>query len=268
MNQNCAFFHEPTIDLCAAMVGTHHTQLTSVSESDATNEKAQDIMESKRFDVLPITSLGEITEYYATLSWNNFTSVTRSKVSNADLLSFNTPIKKAIERFAADTRNFYFLEKDSRIEGLIIISDLNSRLVKLYLYNLLSDLEVHLGRIIKQHCEEDEIVGFLKDQQSQQYRTDKERGVDASSIEYLYLPEFLRIFGQKGLWNKLEYVSKSKFDDAFNPLVKLRDKVAHPNRSLISSVEDCKKLCERISTIERALSILNQPQSGKRIVAD
>jgi hypothetical protein len=62
-------------------------------------------------------------------------------------------------------------------------------------------------------------------------------------VEYLYLSDLIKVICKCGLFDQLGYQSGKKFDDAFGPLVSLRDIVAHPTRSLITDPKSCKKLC-------------------------
>jgi hypothetical protein len=59
-----------------------------------------------------------------------------------------TPLKDMIQKFVVESRNFYFLDNEDSVVGLISIANLNCRQVKVYLYSLLSELEIKLGDLL------------------------------------------------------------------------------------------------------------------------
>lgn len=175
------------------------------------------------------------------------------------------PIRDVIRGFAVEDRLFYFLSNDHRVVGLVSIVNLNSRLVKVYLFNLLSELEVRLGNFVSQHVDECEVYnlifgGNVKGKHREvkdEYEATKAKGVDASIVEYLYLADLQTIIAKKGLHSKLGY-SKKQFKTNLGSLNDLRNKVDHPARSIISHVDHVNQLWHRIERIEEALFKLRQ----------
>jgi len=139
--------------------------------------------------------------------------------------------------------------------------------VKVYLFSLLSELEVHLGSFITEHVAEDKLLnmtfGDKEDEQhkekhdvlKQRHQEDKAKGLDLPFIEYLYLSDMISVITKQGLYQKLRY-SRSRFTEHFGSLNDLRNKVAHPNRSIVTDEDSAKKLWRRIDRIEEALFIL------------
>ena len=69
--------------------------------------------------------------------------------------------------------------------------------MKVYLFCLLSELELRLGNFIASHFSEDELLKMTFGQQYEDvkelYRADKETGNDVRFGEYLYLSNLLNI---------------------------------------------------------------------------
>lgn len=261
MDEDTRFLRESVVDIDAAVVGMSSTRWTSIRLAEATSDRAAQIMREKRFDTLPIGSPAGVKEYFQTQMWNNYSSIDRLPVTHRDVISFKTPLRNVIQGFALESRNFYFLCSERRIVGLISIANLNCRQVKVYLFSLLSELEVQLANLVSHHCSETELLEmtFGIEEKSKyadvkkRYTSDKAKGVDVPFVEYLYFSDLLKAIRKKGLFEELGYQSGGKFDDAFNPLVTLRHVVAHPTRSLIKDPKSCKKLWEQIDQVEGVL---------------
>jgi hypothetical protein len=175
---------------------------------------------------------------------------------------FTTPLLDVIKGFAE--RSFYFLENEGRIVGLISIANLNCRQVGVYLFSLLSELEVEMGNLIAKDCDEWELVALTfgtgskskDDYARKRYVRDRAKGVDVPVVEYLHLSDIVNVIRKKRLFKKLGYESAKKYDVALGPLVKLRDKLAHPARSLLQDSQSGHKLWDQLDRIEKILAHL------------
>src|SRR5437870_13866423 len=100
-------------------------------------------MRGAQIDILPVMNGSRVTKYFRTHQWNDYSNVVEALVRHADAIPFNAHIRDVIRGFALEERNFYFLQNERRIIGLISLVNLNCRQVKVYLFSLLTDLEVH-----------------------------------------------------------------------------------------------------------------------------
>lgn len=260
MIEDGRFFRETVIDIDAAVVGISRRRWISIPHAEATSDRAAQSMKDNLFDILPIESPGDIKEYYQTCGWNDYSSVVRKTVKHRDLISFTTPLRSVIQGFALESRNFYFLGNERRIVGLISIADLNCRQVKVYLFNLLSELEMQLAKLVSAHVSDDDLLGMtfaneksMYAEVKKRYESDKAKGVHVPFVQYLYFSDLINVIRKKNLFDQLEYESGGKFQDAFGPLVCLRQKVAHPPRSLITEPKSCNELWNQIDQIEKTL---------------
>ena len=261
MTEDAHFLRESVVDINAAVVGVRSTRWTSIPLGDATSDRAAQIMSANRFDTLPIENPEDVRDYFQTQVWNDYSSVVRQSITHRDVISFTMPLRTVIAGFALESRSFYFLSNERRIVGLITIANLNCRQVKVYLFSLLSELEIQLGNLVSRHCSELELLGMtlgknedLKyDKVKERYNEDKANGVDVPLVEYLYLSDLIKVIRSRKLFGQLGYQSGQKFNEAFGSLVTLRDTVAHPTRTLIIDPESCRKLWERIDQVEGVL---------------
>src|SRR5690348_16205841 len=118
-------------DISAAVVGISKARWVSLDATEASEEKAAEIMRKNRFDVLPITSNLEVKEFFHTRQWNNYSSISRSEITPADIVPTSMHVRDVIKSFVDRARLYYFLESRKGVAGLISVANLNSRPVKL-----------------------------------------------------------------------------------------------------------------------------------------
>lgn len=263
MEEELRFLRESIVEVDAAVVGISSTRWTAITGSEATPEKATPIMKANRFDVLPIVAGSAVKEYFCADEWDTYTSISRKAITHRDIIPFDTRLRDVIRGFALDSRHFYFLNNNRKIVGLISVANLNCRAVKVYLFSLLAELEVQMGRFVLNHLPESDLLqmtfgaGAKAKHESvrKRYEADKANGLEVPFVEYLYLSDLINIVATKKLFSHLGFSSRNRFEDHFNPLNPLRDAVAHPSRSLIADAMSYKRLWERIDNIEEALFI-------------
>jgi len=261
--EDAHFLREGVVDINAAVVGISRARWTWVEESDATKEQALAIMRQHRFDILPVVNGAEVKTYFHTHTWNDYANISQATITHRDVLPFHTHIRDVIKGLASEARHFYFLHNERRIVGLISVVNLNCRQVKVYLFSLLSELEVRLGNFIASHISEDELLNMTfgatekekHEDVKKRYQEDRMIGSDARFVEYLYLSDLINIIIKQKLYERLGY-SRSRFKDSLGSLNDLRHAVAHPARSIITNTHPVEKLWERIDRVEEALFIL------------
>lgn len=254
------FQRESVLDINAAVVGVSRSKWKYLGEDEADENKAIVLMKENRFDILPIMKEASIREYYQTNSWNNYTSVSRKHITHDDIIYFQTHIRDVIKGFANESRLFYFLGNEHRIVGLISVVNLNCRQIKIYLFSLLSELEIRLGNFIADNVTTDELMKItfdstIKDKHEDvkaRYTSDKTEGYDVPFVEYLYLSDLINVMIEKKLYSKLGY-SRTSFEKHFGSLNEFRHNIAHPARSIINRADSVSKLWNKINHIEGAL---------------
>lgn len=257
------FLREGVVDINAAVVGISKASWTFIAETDATKEQAAAIMCQQRFDVLPIVNGAKVKKYFRTNKWSNYSTISQETINHRDVIPFHTHIRDVIKGLALESRDFYFLHNERRVVGLITVVHLNCRQVKVYLFSLLSELEVCLGNFIDALISEDELLKMTFGEKEKEkhedvkkrYQEDIKTGVDVRFVEYLYLSDLINIIIKKKLYEPLGY-SRTRFKKNLGSLNDLRNAVAHPARSIITDKHPVNKLWERIDWVEEALFIL------------
>ncbi len=263
------FSRENIINLNAAIIGTSRNNWQSINEESASLETAAEFMREGRFDVLPVVAGERVTGYYQTSRWNDYSSIVRKSLNYRDVIPLQTPIRDLIKGFAVDDRLFYFLSNENRTAGLVTVADLNSRQVRTYLFSLLSELEIRLGEFLLARVPEDELLamtfsgsnGEKYETVKERFKTDRDNGVEAPFVDYLYLSDLINAIMKKGIYDKLGY-PKSQFKESLGSLNELRDTIAHPNRSIITRANTVDRLWRRIDRVEDALFRLRQWQEN------
>jgi hypothetical protein len=255
------FYRETVVDIDAAIVGVSRIRWEALETAQATPEHAADVMRRNHFDVLPIVDGATVREYFCTAVWGDYSQIRRQRIERQDIIPHQTHIRDVVRGLAMEERPFYFLSYEHHIVGLLSVANLNCRQMKIYLFSLLSELEIRLGAFItKQVPDEAELRKLTLDSGKEKYSAvkvrfdaDRANGLDAPLVEYLYLADLLTISAQRGLFAELGFASRSTFEKQINPLNDLRNGVAHPNRSLITSADSVKKLWRDIDLIEELL---------------
>lgn len=261
--QTCyqSFLEDPFRDLKvnAAMVGISDQCWEYVVESEVGDEVCiRSRMRTKRFDVMPIVSSGETREYFVTATWNDYSTIVRKPIIAEDLIPYDTDLRELIRRFAIDNRHFYFLSGPKSVVGLVSVANLNCRQVKVFLYNLIAELEINMAGLVARALSDVDLLAMAESRREgfteslKYYDEAKCEGVDALFVEYLTLPTMINIGITLGLHKEVGY-SRNSFKK-LGRLRSLRNVVAHPVRSLITNPSSCMKLWEKLQLVEEFLT--------------
>lgn len=266
MRSDFHYYRDQVVDVDAAVVGVSRRRWAALTPDEAADlGEAQRIMTERQFDLMPVDAPGEdVRAYVKTEAWGDYGAVELHEIGPADLLPQRTPLEEVIRAFAVHGRHFYFLTSYGRVTGLVTVVNLNCRQARVFLYGLLNELEVAFGRLVQREIERgtltvEDVLDDVPDPIREAYGHDRERGVDSAVVEYLYLPNLIKVIRKRGLYDALGYDSGGSFEKPFNRLVKLRNKVAHPVRSLVDDPDAAAKLWRDVALIERALSRLGMP---------
>jgi len=183
-------------------------------------------------------------------------------IEAGDVVPHKLSLREVIRRFDGDARHFFFLEEGSSIAGLISLANLNSRRARVYLYDLLAELEIRLAKFVGEHVEEARLLGLSLGGESdrlfaaskKRFEADRKKNLESPFVEYLHLWELLQVCKKAGLRQRLGFSS-----DAFaraRIVNDLRARVAHPVRPIVSKLEDGRLVASALEWIEGALGRL------------
>jgi hypothetical protein len=263
------FLNSDIVSVNAATVGIGANRWESIPARDASPEKARMKMERHRFDVLPIEpESGPIESYYETETWGDFDSVHRRQIDYEDTLPFRRNIRSVIEELADKETNFFFLTQGQEVVGLLTVSNLNCRPVRVYLFGLISEMETGLAKVVENGLnegvfDEDYVLAQMRGHLKSKYEDSKEEGVDESITEYLHLSDLNDIISEHALYEAFGYEKQDRFEEDFDALNEFRHSIAHPVRSLKGTDGSPESMWENVETCERALFHLHNRSTDR-----
>lgn len=228
--------------------------------SDWSNQDALKYMQDKQYDILPVAEGDHVRRYFATTIWNDYSAVESKSITHHDTVRFDTPIQDVIKRFGSENRNFVFLSSEHEIVGLVSVVNLNCRQVRTYIYTLLSELESSFADLLKRDIGEADFRSYIfrepldrkRDSVRRQYEKDVDNGVDVQFLEYIYLSDMIDAIVHFGLCELLGF-TKDDFAARLGEVCKLRNRVAHSTKSLVSPSSPPLRLWHDLDTIEEVL---------------
>src|SRR3990172_8130100 len=246
------------VHLTAADVAVGREKWMKLISAHATTEAARAVMEANRFDVLPIDDGAAVESYFRTRTWNDYKGIECKRIRGQDILPPDTPFREVLRGMALERRMFYFLADRDSILGLLSVANLNRRQVKVYLFGLLCDLEVELAEFVEARVSPQEIREFASKKTGDDSEATREtrravaKGVDEDPVHRLYLGDLVDMVRNRGPHLQLGYTDRN-FKKTLDPIVRLRNVVAHPARPLIDSVGAVEDLWKRVLDMEDAL---------------
>lgn len=222
-------------------------------------------MQKNKFDVLPVREAdGNFKKYFKTKVWGEFevNDIRLHEIKPKDCLNQNTNIKDAVKTFSKTDRNFFFLKNEMEVTGLTTAGNLNSKHVYIYLYNLISQLEFGLGRMInKSGIDDNELYRIFETNHKSvkpntRFRREIKKGLDHKFVEFAYIGDMAWIIREKNLHRKIGMTGK-EFDSTIKLVNKLRNIVAHPVNSLIKGKNSIIELDMALAKMETLNAKLN-----------
>ncbi len=264
-NSNLQQKHHTTPGVTVSSICISKSDWTNANHNE-TKEQAFDKMQKNKFDILPIREEdGSFKKYFKTKEWGSFEvndDIKVYEIKSKDCLNHLISIKDAIKAFANTDRNFFFLKNEKKFVGLLTAGNLNSKHVYVYLYNLISQLEFALGKLIN-NCgiNDNELYKiFEKNNRSvkpnTRYRREIKKGLDHKFIEFVYINDMAWIIREKNLHRKIGITAK-EFDLSVKLISKLRNIVSHPVNSLIKGKNSIIELHITITKIEALTEKIN-----------
>lgn len=224
-------------------------------DSDAYSVK--EALKTRDFDVAGVkeTREGPVTGYVVTQELGDSPFETYIKNFHFEyLISDSTPIAKIFA--VLSKKNYAFVIYGNDITGIITKADVNKPPVRIYVFGIISLLEMHLNSWINHYYPDSSYVNEI----------DKARMEDAANIykqrkgnnQELSLLECLQFCDKRDLLlNNADFIktfnfSKNNFDRFIKRAEKIRNELAHSQNSIISNME-WSKFIETIDLAEKFL---------------
>lgn len=184
-------------------------------------------LENREYDVLPC---GDLRHYYDAKT-KEIKPILAENVISADTRLFDL-----IDLFNEE-HTVYFVKEGADIVGLVHYSDLKKHPVRVLFYLMVAELESNLREVLETYygTELDNAVKrLIKDERRSKIEdhlsNDRKKNENLRYVDYLYLEDLRDILLKDIELRSLvtRFTSKTKFERDINPLIDLRNWVAHP----------------------------------------
>jgi hypothetical protein len=168
------------------------------------------------------------------------------------LISDSTPIPELFDLLS--DRDYLFILNKSQIKGIITKADLNKPIVRIYLFGLVSLLEMHLGFWLRNYYPEESWKKVLKDKRLEKakklYDIRKARNNEIDLFDCLQLCDKKVLFvDKKALVDEFSIKSKTQGKNKLKMIQKLRNSLAHSQKDILSVI-NIQELAELVTWTE------------------
>ena len=261
MTEDIFYQDEGQFKITAASVGVSKLRWKSIKHNEIISNLHIELMEKNRFDHLPVEEVdGSVIKFFKTAVPNKYDKIDELKININDIIALDTNIRDVIEKFATQNRTFFFLRYQKTISGLITLGNLNCKQVQIYIFSLVCELERELGDFLNHFLSEKDITEWLNRKIKANIQNEKYKNIllsyanlidsdlENNLTEHLFFVDLFKIINDTNLYLQLDY-SKLEWEK-MKSVNELRNRIAHPTRSLIDADNTIFKLHERISKIE------------------
>ena len=231
------------------------------------------VMDTCRFDVLPMLEVDDLATgrilYYVeqdTIKRKidqgyKYCKEAATKIDDDDLLRKESRMKDVIFVFSARRNKkkipLFLVDSTNRIIGLITLADLDKTAAKMYLFALISELELSLLKIVSPHynklkeiCTCDYCIGTRTRRAQKSFSGDT-----LEEYRYLYLKELLHIVMKSGNLSLAHERTKNVLTpEDCDVIADLRNEIAHP-KPLVSGNFPLSKLIKVHNLISELIFI-------------
>lgn len=228
-------------------------------ESDL--DDARRYAEKKSFDLIPlIDSHDRIVGVY------DRKAGLRISPTNESLVTRDTAISDLVEVFATNPRRGFLVFYGQEIVGLVTPADLNKAPARINFYNLMSELELAIAGLIREHFpERDSALAMLSEHRHIEIHRNNSflalEGTDVDVTEALYLSDMITIVAKTPqLRGRLGFSSRSNCENEINGLVEFRNDIMHVVRPVVGPR---RKMSELAQYVQQARELLAQIEGDK-----
>lgn len=188
-------------------------------------------MFERDYDVMPVTSNNRIVGYVFQSDLNEGTCSEQMKnIMPNDILAESTPVLDILILFI--DRDWLFVLEGNEIKGIVTKGDLRKAPVRMFLFALVNLIEMHLTRLIKGFCKEDELMQLITEKRLDDarglFKERKKRNEALNIFDCLQLCDKRVISLKKDdIYNQIKLESKKETRRCLEEIEKLRDRLTH-----------------------------------------
>jgi hypothetical protein len=255
-----------------------HITISAITENFIAFDAKQDAekcfayMEENHFDVIGVRQNGHIIGY-ARLSKKDKGLLYEHKASfkRDEILIENTPLTEAVHHLAKTP--YIFVKTSNGVVGIVTRADLYKPAIRIWLYGLISILEIHMLELIRKTFPDGEWKTCLSGKrQRKMLNTYEDRRTHNEEIEKIYCTEFCdkRTIIEKSevAFKATGFKSKAEFSENLKEIEMMRNEIAHSCKVSKTQWKIVSKLCKKIESlidnIENFLSSGNLNRNNRR----
>jgi len=210
-------------------------------------------MVEKHFDVIGVRESGHIIGY-AKLSKEAKGLLYEHKASfkEDEILLENTPLTEVVYHLAKTP--YIFVKISDEVAGIVTQADLHKPAVRIWLYGLISILEIHMFELIRRtYPKNDWIDKLCKERKEKLSEIYEARKKSNEEIDLLYCTEFC---DKRTIIEKSEFALKATgftsakdFSKNLKQIEVLRNEIAHSCKVSKAQWETVSELCKKIESL-------------------
>jgi len=238
-------------------------------DQDTAQEPVLEKARHQFFDLLPVISAGRVSglievreERYSdlTLNW---------------LVSRDTPIPDLIDLFATSVQKGFLVLFGQKVIGLVTVADINKMPARIYLYNLIAELETKLAAAIYEHYNGDDNAVLAKLGKTETTETIRAinpsmqtTGVDIGALQLLTLSDLVNVLAKtRDLFQDIGFRSRNHVEDRLNGIVNYRNNVMHSVRPLLTTSREVMELRDLIRRAQETISTIDKYLNKRKLGA-
>ncbi|MDB2681650.1 hypothetical protein N9Z14_03530 [Opitutales bacterium] len=202
-------------------------------DANQPSEKVKGFMEAKGFDVVGVSSDGTMLGYVQIedLQAGLLKEYTKPFLDRT-LLDEKTPLLDTLRKLEKD--DFVFLRFLGSPSAIVTRSDLQKAPVRMWLFGIISILEMQLLQLIKNEAKEDwwkDLLSLERQKDAQKiYKLRLEKKEEIGLVDCLQLGDKMTIFKKTdALFERTRFSSKKGWKSTMDKIESLRNNLAHSN---------------------------------------
>jgi len=221
-------------------------------EPGMSEAEAFELLQQENFDQAPVVSDDGLAGYVIRDDLiRESTGSVRPKIRSLrshDLATADSPIGETLSWLT--THPILFLLEGNDVTGFITPSDLNKQGGRTYFYLLLAQVELAISELLRhRYADQRQLVADLTaarlEQVLERYEDDQKHDVATDIVSCLTFADLCEIVGRSAdLREQFGFQSKKQASSRLEPVKKLRDRVMHPVRALLTDQNDITAMTE------------------------
>ncbi len=253
MSQNISTPHSLRRVFQQAFV-VHDIAESLVSFDDSTScKKVREFMESRRYELVGIRTEGRISGYVQLAELGDgLCADYKKEIKESQIILDSSSLAELVLRLNEHHR--LFVSTLGYVGGIISRTDLQKPPVRMWLFGMVTLIEMRFHRMIEQYCPDETWKQFLsagRIQKAEELLTERiRRKQDLDLLDCLQMSDKVQIIARnEQLRNLTRYQSRKKLEEEAKMLEKLRNNLAHSQDIIINDWRTIVILSERLDSI-------------------